>query len=74
MGISLAVQWFRICLAMQRTWVQSLVLGKSICPHTHVPQRWKPTCLEPMFHNRRSHHKEKSKHSNEDPACCCCRC
>ena len=32
-GTSLAVQWLRICLASQGTWVQSLVRETKI-PHT----------------------------------------
>ena len=31
MGASLMVQWLRICLAMQGTWVQSLVQEDPTC-------------------------------------------
>ena len=30
-GTSLVVQWLRICLPVQGTWVRSLVRGDSIC-------------------------------------------
>ena len=32
----------------------------------HMPQLLKPTCLEPMIHNKRSHHNEKPAHHNEE--------
>ena len=32
-----------------------------------VPQLLKPTCLEPVLHNKRSHRNEKPVHLNEDP-------
>jgi len=31
-GTSLMVQWLRVCLPIQRTWVQSLVREDSTCP------------------------------------------
>ena len=30
------------------------------------PQLLKPTCLEPMLRNKRSHHNEKPMHRNEE--------
>ena len=30
------------------------------------PQLLKPVCLEPMFHNKRSHCNEKTMHCNEE--------
>ena len=33
----------------------------------HVPQLLKPTCLEPVLRNKRSHRNEKPAHRNEDP-------
>ena len=33
----------------------------------HVPQLLKPTRLEPVLHNKRSHHSEKPVHRNKDP-------
>ena len=30
------------------------------------PQLLKPACLEPVLHNKRSHHNEKPMHSNEE--------
>ena len=32
----------------------------------HVPQLLKPTHLEPMLHNKRSHRNEKLAHHNEE--------
>ena len=32
----------------------------------HVPQLLKPTHLEPVLHNKRSHHNEKPMHRNEE--------
>ena len=32
-----------------------------------MPQLLKPTRLEPVLHNKRSHHNEKPVHCNEDP-------
>ena len=32
----------------------------------HVPQLQKPTRLEPMLHNKRSHRNEKPAHHNEE--------
>ena len=31
-----------------------------------VPQLLNPTCLEPVLHNKRSHHNEKPTHHNEE--------
>ena len=33
----------------------------------HMPQLLKPGCLEPVLHNKRSHHNEKPTHRNEKP-------
>ena len=59
---SLVVQWLRIRLPMQRTWLQALVQEDPTChgatkPVNHnywarVPQLLKPTRLEPMLHNK----------------------
>ena len=32
----------------------------------HMPQLLKPACLEPMLHNKRSHHSEKPAHCNKE--------
>ena len=32
----------------------------------HMPQLLKPTRLEPVLHNKRSHHNEKPVHGNEE--------
>ena len=63
-GTSLVVQWLRICLPIQGTWVQSLVWEDPTChgaikPVCHnycarVPQLLKPTRLEPVLCNKRS--------------------
>ena len=84
------VQWLRIHLPVQGTWVRSLVWEDPTChgptkamrhnSGAHELQLLKPVCLEPVFHNRRSHHNEKPVYrpfhhnrrkpecSNEDPA------
>ena len=78
LGTSQVVQWLRIRLPVQGTWVQTLVWEDSTCcgaakpmchnywactlkPASHnywarMPQLLKPTCLEPMLLNKRSHH------------------
>ena len=59
---SLVVQWLRICLALQGTWVQSLVWEDSTCHKATKPvqpQVRKPMCLEPMHH--------KKSHRNRSP-------
>ena len=81
-GISLLVQWIRIHLQMQGTWVLSPVQEDSMCcggtkPMHHnywgcmpqllklacfkalTRQLLKHVCLEPVFHNKRSHFNEK---------------
>ena len=77
LGTSLMVQWLRIHLSMQGKWVPSLVQEDPTCcgatkplHHNywaHVPQLLKPMRLEPVLHNKRSHHNEKSVHCNEEP-------
>ena len=68
-GTSLVVQWLGICLAMQRTQVLSLGWEDSTChgatkPACHsywvcVLQPRKPTSLEPVLCNKKSHLSEK---------------
>ena len=66
-GTSLVVQQLRVCLPMQGTWVQSLVLENHTCCGAA-----KPVCpnyrnlgtLEPMFCNKRSYRNEKLMHNN----------
>ena len=75
-GTSLVEQWLRICLPVQGTQVWALVwedptcLGatKPVCHNcwTHVPQLLKPTCLEPVLRNKRSHRNEKPAHRNQE--------
>ena len=38
----------------------------SLRSRAHKPQLLKPTCLEPMLRNKRSHHNEKPMHCNEE--------
>ena len=67
-------QWWRVCLPMQETWVQSLTREGPTCHgatgplHTTTePVFWsleattsEPLCtLEPVFCNKGSHHNEK---------------
>ena len=73
---SLAVQWIRICLQCCWTWVRSLVSEDFTClgaakPMHHnswacVLQLLKPTCLEPVRPDARSHWNEKPAHHDEE--------
>ncbi|KAJ8791069.1 hypothetical protein J1605_020870 [Eschrichtius robustus] len=38
----------------------------SLHSRAHEPQLLKPTCLEPVLHNKRSHCNEKPAHRNEE--------
>ena len=61
---------------MQGTWVQFLVQEDFTCIRATKPmnhhygacklQLLKPTGLEPMLYNKRSHQNEKPKHRNEE--------
>ena len=77
---SLVVQWLRIHLPLQGTRVRALVWEdptchraakpmchnyRTLCSRAHEPQLLKPACLEPMLHNKRSHHNEKPAHRNK---------
>ena len=53
MGTSLMVQWLRIHLPMQRTWVRSLVWESSTCCGAT-----EAAYLEPTFCNKKRHHSE----------------
>ena len=74
--VSLVVQWLRIRLPVQGTRVRVLVWEDPTCHGAakpmrhnywaHVPQLLKPVCLEPVLHNKRSHHNEKPAHRNEE--------
>ena len=74
------VQWLGIRLPMQGTWVRSLVWEDPTCCRTaklmclnywaHVLESdshscWSPRALQPVFHNKRSHHGEKPVHHDE---------
>ena len=56
--ISLAVQWLRICLPVQVTWVQPLVQEEPTCHHRATKpvscSYWRPCTLEPVLHNKKS--------------------
>ena len=87
-GTSLVVQWLRIRLPIQGTWVRALVWEDPTCrgatkPVHHnywvcaldleshnyrarVPQLLKPTRLEPVLCNKRSHCNEKPVHCNKE--------
>ena len=66
----------RIHLPMQGTRVRSLVWEDPTCrgatkppSHNywaHMPQLLKPTCLEPVLHNNRSHRNKKPAHRNKE--------
>ena len=76
LGTSLVVQWLRIHLPMQGTWVWSVVREDPTCRGAtkpvshkywaHALQLLKPTCLEPVLYNKRSHRNEKPAHHNEE--------
>ena len=58
LGASLVVQWLRICLPTQGTWVRSLVRGGFHILWSNqapVPQLLSPPTVEPMLCNKGSH-------------------
>ena len=62
------VQWLRIRLPKQGTWVQSLVQENPTCHGATKPMHhsyWSPSALEPVLHDKRSHRSEKPAHHNE---------
>ena len=78
-GASLVVQWLRIRLPMPGTQVPALVWEDPTCRRAKArasqllslhsracePQLLKPTCLEPVLRNKRSHRNKKPAHRNE---------
>ena len=65
MRTSLVVQWIRIRLPMQGTWVQFLIWEDCTC---HRIANWCSTTTEPVPQNKSSHHSEKSERpSKEQP-------
>ena len=82
-GTSLVVQWLRIHLPMQGTWVRSLVQEDSTChgatkpvpqllslsSRAWEPQPLKPGSLEPMLCNKRSHCQEKPVQHGQSSPC-----
>ena len=73
---SLVTQWIRIHLPVRGTWVQSLDWGVSTFHGAtkpiyhnywaHMLRLRKPTHLEPVLHNKRCHHNEKSTHRSKE--------
>ena len=73
------VQWLRIHLPMQGTWVRSLVQEDSTCGQASKPPlscdlqllspRAATEALEPVLHNKRSYHKEKLLRRNQSSPC-----
>ena len=71
---SLVVQWLRIHLPVQGTWVGSLVgedptYRGATKPVSHNSRAWepqllKPACLEPMLCDKRNHCSKKPAHRN----------
>ena len=80
LGTSLVVQWLRICLLTQVTWVWSLVWGDPTCHraaklvrHSYgaaVLQLLKLAHLEPKLCNIRSRCSEDSVHGNQRKSSC----
>ena len=60
----MVVQWLRLHLPGQGTWVQSLVWEDSTCLGATKPMHC--NCPEPVLYNKRSHLNEKPLYSNED--------
>ena len=56
------VQWSRICLPMQETWLRSLIREDSTCPGAikPVPHNYWACALEPVLCNKRSHYTVRS--------------
>ena len=80
-GTSMMVQWLKILLPMQGTWVRALVPEDPTChratkPVSHnyqacalepmSPNYWSLRALEPVLCNKRSHHNEKPVHCSEE--------
>ena len=64
---SLVVQWLRIQLPMQGTWVWSLVQEDPTCyGTTNHAQLLSPNAPEPMLCSKRSHHSENPTRTNQD--------
>ena len=67
-GTSLVVQWLRICLPKQGTWVRSLVQEDSTCHRATKPlcHDYRSLCaLGLTLFTERSHHHEKLAHQNQ---------
>ena len=59
---SLVVQWLRIFLPAQATWVRSLVWEDPTC--LNATNCLSPNALEPVRCNKRSHCEKKPEHHN----------
>ena len=62
------VQWLRICLPMQGTWVRALVWEDPTCrgatrPVSHTTE---PARLELVLRNKRGHDSERPAHCDEE--------
>ena len=71
-GTSPVIQWIRIHLPVEGTRVQSLDQEDSTCLGATKPMchnywaHWSPWHLEPVLHNKTSHHSEKAKHCSKE--------
>ena len=65
LGTSLVIQWIRIFLPVQETWVRYLVGKDSTCPGV-TKQLLKPVYLKPALCSRRSHCNEKPVYCSEE--------
>ena len=65
-GTSQVVQWLRICLLMQGTWVRFLVQKDSTCHRATKPvdHDYQAHTLEPVLLNKRIHCNEKPLYLN----------
>ena len=64
---SLVVQWLKIHLPVQRSWVWSLVQEDATCHGAPKPlyhNRWSLHALEPVLCSKRSRRNEKHRHCN----------
>ena len=61
------MQWVRIYLPVHGTQVGSLIqkIPHAVEQLSPCARTAEPTCLEPVLHNKRSHHNEKSVHHEE---------
>ena len=68
-GVKINLRGFPGGLPMQGTRVRALVWEDPTCRGAAKPvchNYWSPRTLEPMLHNKRSHHSETPAHHNEE--------